>query len=224
MIEPTLIITAGGLGREAGYATVASLTYWHIGRWPSNVIMLSFDAAEDTGRRTSGFSDLLPAPPPNKHFLELVPDTNLSAIGMAADDPRFQQLFEVVPAKVLAAGVSDTSSIGGYQRPALGTALLLLHFPRIDAATKSALAELRSIAGRGRAKILVISGGNGAIGPSFGMSLARLIRLRVKDESLWRVSHLNLSVRPDGRTPDPVAADAIFYTILKDMSISASRG
>jgi hypothetical protein len=221
---PTKIIAAGGLGREAGYATIASLAYWNGGRWPWEVIMAAFDAAEDTGRRNSGFFDRLPEPPPNRHFLELLPNTNLSAIGRAVDEARFQQLFEIVPPEVLAAGASDTSAIGGYQRPALGTALFILHYRQIEESLKKARHELKSVAGRRRANIIVLSGGNGAIGPSFGVALARLARLGAQDEPQWRVSHLNLSIQPDGRTPDPVAANANLYAVLKDLSVCASRG
>lgn len=220
---PTLIMTGGGLGFEGGCATVVTLSNWHDGKWPPDCILLSFDAAEDTGRKTSGVSNRLTEPPPNRFFMELLPDTNLAAIGRAEDKPEFQQLFEIVPAAVLAAGVRDTASVGAYQRPGLATALFVLHFEKIDSAVKAALAELKSIAGEGRAEILVISGGNGSIGSAFGMSLTRLVRERTRNRPLWRVAHLTLAIQPDGRTPDAQIGRAVLYGILKDLAICAGR-
>ncbi len=218
----------GGLGRESSEAAICQMAYFNDDHWPEKVIYQGVDAARETGRRASGYAHRLPQASPGKSSLLLLSDVNPQAIGEAANEPeiwsQYQKLYEVISPEILAVGISNTAAIGGYQRPAFGTALFLLKFEEIESAMNHFLAALRNVAGNDRAEIVVVGGANGAIGSSFSIPIARLFRERVRGFAKWQVSLILAAAQPAGQTPDSVVGNAVLGSLLKDLAASSHRG
>jgi len=223
---PSARLGIGGKGCEDAAAAIVQRAYFNHNQWPDSCILGLLDATPETGRAAEGFRMHLPTPPPNRFYCEYLPDTNVRGVAEDTEhhNPETQELFQFVPRSVLGSAPESSGSIGGFQRPVVGTALGILHQASVLRFVKTVLSELKKMAGGGPASIDVVAGGNGAVGASLGATVARLVRIHTRAEAGWRVSFHLTAVTPDGRTPDALAAGSIFYTNLKDIGLSALRG
>jgi hypothetical protein len=221
-----LIVGVGGLGREIAIASAVQLAWLNGGKWCEKSILAVVDATHETGRAADGFQAYLPTPPPNRYFALYLPDTNIAGIAAETEciNPEIATAFQVVPRDALALAPHSTAAIGGFQKPACGTAAALLNEQYINDFLKTVVAELKKAAGAGPAFIDVVGGANGSIGASCAAAISRCVRTAVGGEARWRVTFHLAALTPDGRTPDRRAAEAIFYTGLKDLAVTAKRG